>query len=270
MDKKKLIVHIVLCLGSLVMVAPFIWMVLTSFKTLYEAMRIPPTFLPESFSFDNYRKAFIALPIIRLYANTFTMIGIRLLTSTLFSAMAAYAFARIIFPGRTFLFSIVLMQLMVPAQLFIIPQYQIVYTLGFVNTIFALAFPGLVSAFGTFLLRQFAMGIPVELEEAATIDGANRGQVFWTIIMPLMRTGLVSLGIFTALFAWKDLMWPLIVNTDITTMTLSAGLATLMGQFLKDYPVLMAGSVVAIIPMVVIFMTFQKYFIQGIALTGVK
>ncbi len=252
------------------MIAPFVWMVLTSFKTLYEAMQIPPTFFPKEFSWENYKNAFIALPIMRLYFNTFSMIGIRLITSVLFSAMAAYGFARIRFPGRGIFFAFVLMQLMVPAQIFIIPQYQLVYSLGMVNTIFALAFPGLVSAFGTFLLRQFAMGIPLELEEAAILDGANRWHIFWSVMIPLMRTGLVSLGIFTALFAWKDLMWPLIINTDITTMTLSSGLATLMGQFMTDYPVLMAGSVFAIIPMVLIFIIFQRYFIQGIALTGGK
>ncbi len=270
MDKKKLLIHLTLIIGSLIMVAPFIWMCLTSFKTLYESMKIPPVLFPESFGWQNYEKVFASLPFLKLYMNTFAMIGIRLLTSSLFCAMAAYGFARIVFPGRSLLFACVLMQLMVPAQIFIIPQYQMVASLGLLNTIWALAIPGLVSAYGTFLLRQFAMGIPKELEEAAVIDGANRWTIFMKIILPLMKTGLVSLGIFTALFAWKDLMWPLIVNTNITNMTLSAGLATLIGQFLTDFPVLMAGSVMAIVPMVIIFILFQKQFIQGIALTGVK
>ncbi len=270
MDKKKLLIHLVLVVGSLVMIAPFVWMFMTSFKTLYESMQIPPSLFPESFGLENYRKVFVALPFIRLYGNTFAMIGIRLLTSSLFCAMAAYGFARLVFPGRSVLFAFVLMQLMVPAQIFIIPQYQLVASLGLLNTVFALAIPGLVSAYGTFLLRQFAMGIPKELEEAAVIDGANKWHIFVRIMLPLMKTGIVSLGIFTALFAWKDLMWPLIVNTNISTMTLSAGLANLMGQFVADYPVFMAGSVMAIVPMVILFILFQKQFIQGIALTGGK
>ena len=184
--------------------------------------------------------------------------------------MAAYAFARIKFPGREILFMFVLIQMMVPGQIFIIPQYLMVQKLGMLNSISALVFPGIVTAFGTFLLRQFFMGLPEEIEEAAIIDGANRWQIFWRVMLPLAKPGMISLSIFTALFAWKDLMWPLIVNADLDKMPLSAGLASLIGQFSTDYPVLMAGSVIAIIPMIVIFIIFQKQFISGIAVTGGK
>ena len=164
----------------------------------------------------------------------------------------------------------VLIQMMVPGQIFIIPQYLMVQRLGMLNSISALVFPGIVTAFGTFLLRQFFMGLPDELEEAAVIDGANKWQIFVHVMLPLARSGMISLSIFTALFAWKELMWPLIVNADIEKMPLSAGLAQLIGQFATNYPVLMAGSVLAIIPMIIIFVIFQKQFINGVALSGGK
>ena len=164
----------------------------------------------------------------------------------------------------------VLIQMMVPVQLFIIPQYLLVQKLGLLNSIPALILPGIVTAFGTFLLRQFFMGLPDEVEEAAVIDGANRWQIFIKVMLPLAKPGMISLSIFTALFAWKDLMWPLIVNADIEKMPLSAGLASLVGQFATNYPVLMAGSVLAIIPMIIVFVIFQKQFVGGIALSGGK
>lgn len=267
---EKFSIHFLLIVGSLIMVIPFLWMLSTSFKTIGESVQVPPTMTPKDFITTNYKNVITLLPFFKFYINTFIMILIRVLTSSLFSAMAAYAFARIKFPGRDFLFMFVLIQMMVPGQIFIIPQYLMVQKLGWLNSVPALIFPGLVSAFGTFLLRQFFMGIPQELEEAATLDGANRWQIFWYIMLPLAKSGLISLSIFTALFAWKDLMWPLIVNIDLGKMTLSAGLASLVGQFTTNYPVLMAGSVIAIIPMIIVFIIFQKQFISGIALTGGK
>jgi multiple sugar transport system permease protein len=142
--------------------------------------------------------------------------------------------------------------------------------LGWLNTVKALIAPGIVSAFGTFLLRQFFMSIPNDLEEAAVIDGCNHWRIYWNVMLPLAKSGLVALGIFTALFAWKDLMWPLIVNISMQKMTLASGLASLVGQYSTDYPVLMAGSVIAIWPMILVFVIFQKQFVQGIALTGTK
>ena len=184
--------------------------------------------------------------------------------------MNVYAFARLNFPGKKFFFSLVLIQMMVPGQLFIIPQFNLVQNLGLLNTVTALVIPGVVSAFGTFLLRQFFMGIPAELEEAAKLDGCSIGRTFFTIMLPLANSGLVALGIFTALFAFKDLMWPLIVNMSIDKMTLSAGLASLQGQFSTNFPQLMAGSLLAIWPMLLIFIVFQRKFIEGIATTGGK
>ena len=269
-DNKKILIHIALILGTLFMVIPFVWMVLTSFKTLPESIQVPPKIMPKSFNLKSYSDVLTLLPFLTFYLNTVIVIAVRVVVSTFFAAMVAYAFARIKFPGRDILFMFVLIQMMVPVQLFIIPQYLLVQKLGLLNSIPALILPGIVTAFGTFLLRQFFMGLPDEVEEAAVIDGANRWQIFIKVMLPLAKPGMISLSIFTALFAWKDLMWPLIVNADIEKMPLSAGLASLVGQFATNYPVLMAGSVLAIIPMIIVFVIFQKQFVGGIALSGGK
>lgn len=268
--KNNYIIHVVLIVGSAAMLLPFLWMLLTSLKTLTESTTIPPIIFPKSMKWSNYKDVWNLLPFPKFYINTILMLAGRIAGSLFFSAMAAYAFARIKFPGRNLLFMIVLIQMMVPGQIFIIPQYLLVSKLGWLNTVKALIVPGIVSAFGTFLLRQFFLGIPIELEEAAILDGCNRWQIFWKIMMPLTKSGLIALGIFTALFAWKDLMWPLIVNMSIEKMPLSAGLASLQGQYSTNFPQLMAGSMIAIWPMLLIFIIFQKQFIQGIATTGSK
>ena len=174
------------------------------------------------------------------------------------------------FRGKKLLFGIVLVQMSLPSQIFIIPQYQMVAKMGLANTIFALVFPGLVSAFGVFFLRQTYMGIPKEIGEAAYLDGCNQWQTFYKVMFPLTGTSVAALTIFTAVFAYSDLMWPLVVNSDLNMMTLSSGLATLRGQFTTNFPVLMAGSLLAMLPMVILYLIFQKQFIEGIASTGGK
>ena len=160
--------------------------------------------------------------------------------------------------------------MMVPAQIFVIPQYLMVDKMGMKNTVFALVFPGLVSAFGTFLMRQFFMGLPKELEESARLDGCNIWQTFWKIMFPLTKSGLVALGIFTALFSFKDLMWPLIVNSTAESATLSSALAKISSAYSVNYPQLMAAAVLAVWPMMLIYIIFQKQFIEGIATSGGK
>jgi len=265
-----LVIHIILLIGAIAMLFPFLWMLITSLKTLTESTMVPPSFIPKKIMWSNYSSVVTQLPFIKFYTNTLLMMTFRIIFSVFFSAMAAYALARIKFPGRNFFFMIVLVQMMIPGQIFIIPQYLMVAKLGMLNTVSALVFPGIVSAFGTFLLRQFFLGLPDELEEAAILDGCNRWQIFSKIMMPLTKSGLIAVGIFTALFAWKDLMWPLIVNMSVDKMPLSSGLASLQGQFSTNWPQLMAGSMLAIWPMLLIFIIFQKQFIQGIATTGSK
>ncbi|BFL48515.1 carbohydrate ABC transporter permease [Lactonifactor longoviformis] len=275
MKKKQnistILLHIVLIIGACIMIMPFLWMVLTSLKTVSESTSMNPfIFFPETFQWENFQTVIRQNDFLRLYFNTFAMMFFRVLCAVLFSAMAAYAFARLSFPGRNFLFGLVLFQMMVPAQIFIVPQYLMVDKMGLRNSIFALVFPGLVSAFGTFLLRQFFMGLPKELEESARLDGCNIWQTFWKVMLPLTKSGLVALGIFTALFSFKDLMWPLIVNTNSDAATLSSALAKISSAYSVNYPQLMAAAVLAIWPMLLVYIIFQKQFIEGIATSGGK
>lgn len=266
----KALVYAALIAGSITMIFPFAWMLLTSFKTQAESMAIPPQIFPAQWNFDNFAKALQSLPFWNLYINTFLLIFFRVICAVVFSSMAGYAFAKLEFPCKNLLFGLVLMQMMLPSQIFIIPQYQMLAKMGLTNTIFALVFPGLVSAFGTFFLRQAYMGIPNEIAEAAYLDGCTKWQTFTKVLLPLTKSSLAALAIFTAVFAYADLMWPLICNTDLNMMTLSAGLSTLNGQYTTNFPVLMAGSLLAMIPMVILYLLFQKQFIEGIAMTGGK
>jgi multiple sugar transport system permease protein len=252
------------------MVGPFIWMILTSLKTFGESVRVPPVILPSAPKWDNYADVVNTLPFAQFYQNSLVMTAGRTLGQLLFSSLAAYAFARIEFPGRNLLFIVMLSVLMVPPQVFFIPQFLIMQDAGWLNTLQALIIPGMFSAFGTFMLRQFFLTLPKELEESAKLDGANHPQIYWHIMLPLAKPGLLALAIFTILWSWNDLLWPLIVNNSPDKLPLSAGLASLQDQYGTNYPVLMAGAVLAIWPMILIFMLLQRHFVEGIALTGTK
>ena len=273
MEKKKkaaaISIHVVLILVSITMLVPFIWMALTAFKTSTEATSVNPfVIFPAVWQTDNFKTVIDNMNFLQLYINTILLIVGRVAAAVLTATMAAYAFARLNFKGKNFMFSLVLFQMMVPGQIFIIPQYLVVSKMGLLDTVFALIFPGLVTAFGTFLLRQAYLGLPKDLEEAARLDGCNIGQTFLYIMAPLTRSGMVALGIFTAVFAYKDLMWPMICNK--TVMPLSAALAKMQGQYTNNYPQLMAASLLACVPMIVIYLIFQKQFIEGIATSGGK
>ena len=266
----KFFTYFFLILGAVIMIFPFVWMILTSSKTVPESMQIPPTILPEQWTLANFRDVLKSLPFGHLYWNTTLMVIFRVICAILFSSMAGYAFAKLEFKGKSILFGIVLVQMSLPSQIFIIPQYQMVAKMGMANTIFALVFPGLVSAFGVFFLRQTYMSIPDEVGEAAYLDGCNQWQTFYKVMFPLTGTSVAALTIFTAVFAYGDLMWPQVVNSDVKMMTLSAGLATLKGQFATNFPVMMAGSLLAMLPMVILYLIFQRQFVEGIAGTGGK
>ena len=272
----KVITYFFLILGALIMVFPFLWMILTSSKTVPESLAIPPTILPKNWMLDNFKDAMASLPFGRLYLNTALMVFFRVVCAIVFSSMAGYAFAKLRFRGKNLLFTVILVQMSLPSQIFIIPQYQMVAKLGNIipvlgaNTIFALVFPGIVSAVGAFFLRQTYMSIPDEVGEAAYLDGCNQWVTFYKIMFPLTGTSVAALTIFTAVFAYGDLMWPLVVNSDLSMMTLSSGLSTLRGQFTTNFPVLMSGSLLAMLPMVVLYLIFQRQFVEGIAGTGGK
>lgn len=265
------IIHLSLVLISITMLIPFLWMVLTAFKSITEATSVDPFIIfPKVWRTDAFKAVFANMDFLLLYRNTLLLIFFRVLCAVVTATMAGYAFARLRFPGRDLAFSLVLFQMMVPNQVFLIPQYLMVSRMGMLNTIFALVFPGLVTAFGTFLLRQGFMGLPKDLEEAARLDGCNIVQTFLFVMMPLMRSSMVALGIFTALFAYKDLMWPMIVNTDKDMLVLSSALAKMQGQYVVKFPELMAASLIACVPMIVLYILFQKQFIEGIATSGGK
>lgn len=269
---KNAATYIVLLVFALVILIPFIWMILTAFKTKTESTSLNPfVIFPSTWSLDAFERVLSKLDFKQLYLNTILMIAGRVLCAVVTSTLAGYALARLQFPGKKIAFALVMFQMMVPSQVFIIPQYLMVNKLGLLNSTFSLIFPGIVSAFGTFLMRQAFMTMPRDLEEAARLDGCNIGQTFLHIMLPLARSNMVALAIFTALFAYKDLMWPIVANTDQTTTSLSARLAKLQGgQFLSDYPGLMAGALMASLLMVVLYLIFQKQFIEGIATSGGK
>lgn len=266
-----LIVHLILLAGVAVVVFPFLWMILTSFKTSGEAMKIPPTIFPEKIVTTAYHTIVSsAIPFGTVYMNTIISTVVTTIVQIAFCSMAGYAFGRIDFPFKNAIFVLILSVLMVPGQIFLIPQYQIIQKMGLLDTIPALFMPNLFSAFGTFLLRQFFMSLPKELEEAAIVDGCGRFRIFGQIMLPLVKPGIVALAIFTIKFAWNDFMWPLIVNTSMEKMTLGPALSTLQGQYTTEYPMQMAGAVLAVVPLIVIFFLFQKQFIEGVAQSGIK
>ncbi len=267
-----LVIHLILIAGSIVMLLPFIWMVLTAFKTKSQAVSVSPFYIfpPDGWHLENFSIVWESYNFAKLYLNTILMIFFRVVCAVMTATMAGYAFGRLRFPFKRLLFAVLLMQMMVPGQIFIIPQYLMVTKLGALNTIFGLVFPGLVTAFGTYLMKQGYQSLPKDLEEAAEIDGCNIGQRFLLVMMPLAKSSMVSLGIFTALFAYKDMMWPMIVSNQLDKTTLAAALARLQGQFGSNYPQIMAGALMAIIPMLILYLVFQKQFVQGIATSGGK
>ncbi|MGN0294083.1 MAG: carbohydrate ABC transporter permease [Lachnospiraceae bacterium] len=273
--KKRLntvLIYVILCIVAFIMIVPFAWMVLTALKTNQEAISVNPFYIfpAHGWHWENFGTVWKSYNFLILYKNTLLMIFFRVVCACLTATMAGYAFGRLKFPGKNVLFSLVLIQMMVPGQIFIIPQYLMISKLGMMNTQFALVFPGLVTAFGTYLLKTGYEGLPRDLEEAAGLDGCNVGQKFLMIMMPLTRSSMVSLGIFTAVFAFKDLMWPMIVCTEAKTTTLSAALAKMQGQYNNDYPAMMAAATLAVLPMLIIYVIFQKQFVEGIATSGGK
>jgi len=264
-------IHTVLILISITMLVPFLWMILTSFKTNAEAIGVNPfVVFPAVWRLDAFESVFRSMDFLMLYKNTLLFILFRILCAVVTASLSGYAFARLNFKGCNLAFGMVIVQMMIPSQIFISPQYQMITKMGMNNTIFALVFPGMVTAFGTFLMRQAYKSLPNDLEEAARIDGCNIGQTFLYIMAPLTKAGMVALGIFTAVFAYKDLMWPMIINTDKSALVLSSALAKAQGQYGAKYPEMMAAALIACIPMIIIYLLFQKQFIEGIATSGGK
>jgi len=267
---KNVILHLAIYTLALLVIAPFIWMILTSFKDMSEIYVYPPKWLPEKFNFDNYVKAFTAAPFGRYYLNSLIVAFTVTLGQLITCSMAAFAFARLRFKGRDILFYIFLGTMMIPYNVTMIPSFMVLYWLGWIDSYYALIVPGLASAFGTFLLRQFFITIPRELEEAAYIDGASRFQVLRKIIVPLARPALATLAIFTFMGVFNDFIWALIVVNSEQMQTVQLGLAIFRDRYLTEWDLLMAGSVTAVLPILIVFFFAQKYFIKGITLSGLK
>jgi ABC-type glycerol-3-phosphate transport system permease component len=263
-------IHVVLIVAAVIMVVPFVWQILTVFKTTAEVTRIPPTILPGELSLHSFETFFSTVPFWSMFAVSTGSLALRVIGQIVVAALAGYAFARIPFRGRNVLFGLFIVMLMVPSQLFLIGQYELVRDLGMLDTLPALAIPGLFSAFGTFLMRQAFLTMPKDYEEAARLDGANTFQVFWYVMLPMARPMLAALAVLTGLYSWNDLLWPLIVSPSGENRPLPVGLAGLQGQFGTDYPTLMAGAFVCSIPLVIVFLVLQRQFFAGIASSGLK
>jgi multiple sugar transport system permease protein len=265
------ILYALLILGLLAVVGPFIWMILGSFKSAAELLRVPPTWLPANPTLDNYNRLFVRLDFPRYFFNSAIVAVAVTFGNLLFCSMVGYALAKLNFPGRNSLFVLVLLTLMVPGAVTLIPQFVIISMLGLPNTHLGLILPFLAGPFGVFLMRQFMQGIPDELLEAARIDGASEYYIFWRIVLPLAAAALATLAILTFVGSWNSFIWPLIVATDDRMYTLPVALATFAtGHYSADYGLLMAGSVVFVIPVLIVFLLLQRFFIEGIAMTGIK
>jgi len=267
---KQVVFHLLIYAAALATLAPFIWMVLTSFKDLSEILVYPPQWLPSRFELNNYVNAFLAAPFDRFYFNSFFVAAAVTIGQLITCSMAAFAFARLQFWGRDVLFFIFLGTMMIPGQVTMIPSFMMLYWLGWIDSYKALIVPGLASAFGTFLLRQFFLTIPRDLEDAAYIDGCSRFGVLWRIILPLAKPALATLAIFTFMGVFNDFLWALIVVNSEEMRTVQLGLAIFRDRYTTEWDKLMAGSVTATLPILLIFFFAQKYFIKGITLSGLK
>ncbi|WP_423461836.1 carbohydrate ABC transporter permease [Promicromonospora sp. MS192] len=264
------VAHVVLGLGSLVMAFPFVWQIIMSLSTNAEVQSVTPVFWPAELRWDNYAQVFDRMPFLQQLGNSVLVTVLRTLAQILFCTLAGYAFARMRFRGRGVLLALVLSILMVPSQVYLLSQYQIIQGFGLLDSVGGLVLPGLFSAFGTFLMRTAFLAMPDELEEAARLDGANPFQIFWKIMLPLARPTVAVLAITTVLWSWNELLWPLVVTTYSERMPLSAGLATLIGDRTTDYPVVMAASLLAMAPVLVLFVLLQRRVIDGLASSGLK
>lgn len=253
---------------ALLTLVPIVWMVLTSFKSAPELAANPPTWWPKEWHLENYARAWSFAPFGRFLMNSAIMVGGITVLQVTTSAAAAYAFARLNFRGRDLLFLLYLATLMIPPQVIVIPQFIIVKELGWVDTYQGLIIPQAFTAFGVFLLRQFFIGIPIELEDAARVDGATRVGSFFRIILPLSGPAIAALAAFIFMFHWNNLLWPLVVSNSDATIPVVVGLRNFQGQYGTEWSLLMAAAGIASIPVVAFFMLTQRWFVQGITMSG--
>ncbi|NHN35636.1 carbohydrate ABC transporter permease [Paenibacillus agricola] len=266
----KFAAHFVLILGALTMIFPFLWTLSTSLKNVNEVFVFPPTFFGERIQWENYLRISDRFPFDVYFFNSLKITVIVVIVQLITSSMAGFVFARLRFRGRDLLFGLYLATMMIPAQVTIIPNFIIMRTYGLVDTHMALILPHLVSAFGTFLLRQFFLAIPTALEDAAKIDGCTPFGTYWRIFVPLSKPAMATLGVFVSMGTWNDFLGPLVFINTQAKMTLPLGLASMQGLYSTDWPVLMAGTILTLIPVITIFLLAQDFFIKGVTLSGLK
>ena len=267
---RRVLLYIVLILIAVIMVVPFLWMLSTSLKTQYDAVEIPPVWIPDPPRWENYVKLFTEQPMFQFMLNTIKIVFFVVLGQLFFSSLAAYSFARISFKGRNVVFFFYIATLMVPGQVTMIPTYLMFAKAGLTDNHLALILPAFFSAFGVFLLRQFFMSLPRELEEAAEIDGCNPFMTYWRIMLPLVVPAMLTLGVFTLMNTWNDYMGPLIYLSSPEKYTMTLGIAYFKGVYTTQWNLVMAGSIVSVVPILIAYLCAQKYFIEGIAFSGVK
>lgn len=269
----KTLAYVLLIGFALIEFLPFIWALSASFKNQQEiqsSLSFPPKFIPDNPTLQNYGDIFSIVPFGTWYLNSFFVAIVTTLLTLFFASTSGYAFARIPFPGRDIVFWLIVGTMAIPSVITIIPTYILLKTIGLTDTIQGLIIPFMVTAFGIFLMRQFFVSIPGELEEAARVDGAGRIRIFWQIVLPLARPALSALTIFTFMGRWNDFLMPLIIIGKSDLFTLPLGMSTFRGQYKTDWNLLMSGSILVMIPIVILYIVFQRFFIEGIATTGLK
>mgnify|MGYP000428229753 FL=1 len=267
---RKVLLYALLIIIGIIMVVPFLWMISTSLKEQYDTVKIPPVWIPNPPRWQNYVDLFTQQPMLQFMLNTIKIVFFVVLGQLFFSSLAAYSFARIKFKGRTVVFFFYIATLMVPGQVTMIPTYLMFAKVGLVDNHIVLILPAFFSAFGVFLLRQFFMSLPKELEEAAEIDGCNPFTTYYRIMLPLIVPAMLTLGVFTLMNTWNDYMGPLIYLTTPEKYTMTLGIAYFKGVYTTQWNLVMAGSVLSVIPILVAYLCAQKYFVEGIAFSGVK
>jgi len=266
----KVVIYVALLLLALSMLIPFLWMVATSFMSDLEVYQYPPKFVPTQLRWENYAEALTLQPFGRFFLNTIIITTFSVSGQLLVCSLAAYAFARLHFRWRDKIFALYLATMMIPAIVTLIPAFLIINAFGWMNTYWALITPALNSVWGIFLLRQFFLTIPKDLEDAARIDGASDFTIYRRVILPLSKPALATLSIFAFMSSWKDFLWPLIVTNRTEMRTVEVGIAMFSSLYSSDWPHQMAAAVVVMIPIILIFFFTQKYFVKGITLTGLK
>jgi multiple sugar transport system permease protein len=262
--------HVIMLIISFITLLPFIWMLGASFMETGEASSFPPRFIPERFTLAQYFFLFNRMNLNRYFLNSLILAVSVTVVSTMVNSLAGFAFAKFHFKGKRPIFAFLLSSMIIPGQVTMLPVFLMLNKMGLLNTYFGIIIPGMASIFGIFLIRQYLQSIPDSLLEAARIDGAKDCTIYWRIILPLAKPVLVTLAIFTFMGTWNDFLWPLIVMTKQDMYTLPVALANLLGEHAPDPELMMAGSVITIMPVLIVFMFLQKYYIQGILLGGIK